>query len=63
MGPFFAAVLITNGAGPQEVQRALRHKSLSLTLETYVGWWPKRIKTRGIIGGALTAAQRRQDQR
>ncbi|WP_432833551.1 tyrosine-type recombinase/integrase [Dactylosporangium sp. CA-092794] len=50
---FFATVLITNGAEPQEVQRALRHKSLSLTLETYVGWRPKRTKTPGesSVGG------------
>ncbi|MER7005250.1 hypothetical protein ABT297_19695 [Dactylosporangium sp. NPDC000555] len=48
---------------PQEVQRALRHKSLSLTMETYVGWWPERIKTRDIISRALTAAQRSQNQR
>ena len=34
---FFATMLIANGAEPQDVQRALRHKSLSLTLETYVG--------------------------
>ncbi|WP_433054214.1 tyrosine-type recombinase/integrase [Dactylosporangium sp. CS-033363] len=57
---FFATVLITNGAEPQEVQRALRHKSLSLTLGTYVGFWPKRIKARGIFGEALAAARRKR---
>ncbi|GAA3449223.1 tyrosine-type recombinase/integrase [Dactylosporangium matsuzakiense] len=56
---FFATVLITNGAEPQEVQRALRHKSLSLTPETYVGWWPEQIKAQGIFGEALRAARER----
>ena len=60
---FFATVLITNGAEPQEVQRALRHKSLALTLETYVGWWPKRSRARGLVGGALLAAQARRAKR
>ncbi|MER7005226.1 site-specific integrase [Dactylosporangium sp. NPDC000555] len=60
---FFATVLITNGAEPQEVPRALRHKSLSLTLETYVGWWPKRVKARGIFGEALTAVRRKGELR
>ena len=56
---FFATVLILNGAEPKDVQRALRHKSLALTLETYVGYWPKRVKARGIIGEALSAVNRR----
>lgn len=41
---FFATVLITNGAEPQDIQRAMRHKTLAMTLETYVGYWPKRVK-------------------
>jgi integrase len=55
---FFATTLITNHVEPQEVQRLLRHKTLRITLETYVHWWPKRDRRRGIVGGVLTAAQR-----
>jgi integrase len=50
---FFATVLITNGAEPQDVQRAMRDKTLAMTLETYVGFWPKRVKARGLVGEAL----------
>ncbi|ROO52497.1 phage integrase family protein [Micromonospora sp. Llam0] len=53
---FFATTLITNHAEPQEVQRLLRHKTLRITLETYVHWWPKRERTRGLVGAALRAA-------
>jgi integrase len=35
---FFATTLITNHAEPQDVQRMLRHKTLRITLETYVHW-------------------------
>lgn len=54
---FFATTLITNHAEPQEVQRLLRHKSLRITLETYVHWWPKRDRRRGVVGNLLRAAQ------
>ncbi|GAA2587618.1 hypothetical protein GCM10010399_17020 [Dactylosporangium fulvum] len=57
---FFATMLIAQHVEPQEVQRALRHKTLSITLETYVHWWPKRSSRRGIIGAALTAAEARR---
>lgn len=40
---YFATSLITAQADPTDVQRALRHYSLRITLETYVHWWPKRI--------------------
>ncbi|MFC7547164.1 tyrosine-type recombinase/integrase [Plantactinospora sp. GCM10030261] len=53
---FFATTLITNHAEPQEVQRLLRHKTLRITLETYVHWWPKRDRRRGLIGEILRAA-------
>lgn len=53
---FCATTLITNHAEPQEVQRALRHKTLRITLETYVHWWPKRDRRRGIVGEILRAA-------
>ena len=31
----------------------MRHKTLRITLETYVRWWPKRERRRGIIGAML----------
>ncbi|MFF5071614.1 hypothetical protein ACFY2R_10510 [Micromonospora olivasterospora] len=34
----------------------LRHKTLRITLETYVHWWPKRDRPRGIVGGVLRSA-------
>jgi integrase len=54
---FYATTLITNHVEPQEVQRLLRHKTLRITLETYVHWWPKRDRRRGIVGGVLSAAE------
>lgn len=53
---FFATTLITNNAEPKDVQRALRHKSLQITLENYVHWWPRRERRRGVIGDVLRAA-------
>ncbi|MFI7551932.1 tyrosine-type recombinase/integrase [Micromonospora sediminimaris] len=58
---FFATTLITNHAEPQEVQRMLRHKTLRITLETYVHWWPKRDRSRGIVGSVLRSALAKQD--
>ena len=54
---FFATTLITNHVEPQEVQRLLRHKTLRITLETYVHWWPKRDRVRGVVGQALSGFQ------
>jgi len=42
------------------VQRALRHSSLRITLETYVHWWPKNERRRNVVGTALQAAAARQ---
>jgi integrase len=56
---FFATTLITNHAEPQEVQRLLRHKTLRITLETYVHWWPRRERRRGVVGAVLQGASRR----
>jgi integrase len=56
---FFATTLITNHAEPQEVQRLLRHKTLRITLETHVHWWPKRDRRRGVVGAVLAAANTR----
>lgn len=55
---FCATTLITHGVEPQAVQKALRHASLRITLETYVGYWPKSDRPRGVVGGALRAANR-----
>jgi integrase len=57
---FFATTLITNHAEPQDVQRLLRHKTLRITLETYVHWWPRRERRRGVVGDVLRAASQSQ---
>ncbi|WP_433388926.1 tyrosine-type recombinase/integrase [Micromonospora sp. KLBMP9576] len=52
-----ATTLITNHVEPREVRRLLRHRTLRVTLETYVHWLPKREKRpSGVIGSALSAA-------
>jgi integrase len=48
--------MITSGADPTDVQNALRHSSLRITLETYVHWWPKKNRLRNIVNTALQAA-------
>lgn len=57
---FFATTLITNGVDPQDVQKALRHANLRITLETYVHWLPKLDRPRGVIGTVLT--KKRQER-
>ncbi|MBB2944808.1 integrase [Actinoplanes lutulentus] len=52
----FATTLITNHADPKEVQRALRHSILQITLETYVHFWPRRERRRGVVGEVLKSA-------
>jgi integrase len=59
---FFATTLITNHAEPQDVQRLLRHKTLRITLETYVHWWPRRERRRGLVGDILRAASQRTER-
>ncbi|MET8121794.1 tyrosine-type recombinase/integrase [Micromonospora sp. NPDC005291] len=66
---FFATTLMSNGVEPQEVQHALRHASLRITLETYVHWLPKKDRRRGLIGqilrptkGSQTGAPAAQDR-
>ncbi|OJF14895.1 hypothetical protein BG844_07215 [Couchioplanes caeruleus subsp. caeruleus] len=39
--PLLRTTLITSHADPKEVQRALRHSTLRITLETYVHFWPR----------------------
>ncbi|MEU8210209.1 site-specific integrase [Micromonospora sp. NPDC049044] len=50
---FFATTLMSNGVEPQQVQHALRHASLRITLETYVHWLPKKDRPRGLVGQIL----------
>ncbi|UAB96696.1 tyrosine-type recombinase/integrase [Dactylosporangium vinaceum] len=50
---FLATTLISQHVEPQEVQRALRHKTLTMTLGTYVHWRPKRSRQRGLIRGGV----------
>jgi integrase len=57
---FFATTLITNNAEPKDVQRLLRHKTLQITLETYVHWWPRRERRKGLVGALLQAASDRR---
>ncbi|TDB81570.1 site-specific integrase [Micromonospora sp. KC721] len=53
---FFATTLMSNGVEPQEVQKALRHANLRITLETYVHWLPKKDRPRGLVGSLLRQA-------
>ncbi|TDB74279.1 site-specific integrase [Micromonospora sp. KC723] len=53
---FFATTLMSNGVEPQEVQKALRHANLRITLETYVHWLPKKDRPRGLVGNLLRQA-------
>ncbi|WP_433351384.1 hypothetical protein [Micromonospora sp. CA-111912] len=59
MRHFFATTLITNHVEPQEVQRLLRHRTLRITLETYVHWLPKRDRPSGVVGSVLSSAAQR----
>jgi integrase len=60
---YFATALISAGADPTDVQKALRHSSLRITLETYVHWWPKKERRRNVVGSALREAAARQATR
>ncbi|MFI7648814.1 tyrosine-type recombinase/integrase [Micromonospora sp. NPDC049460] len=53
---YFATALIAAHADPTDVQRALRHSSLRITLETYVHWWPKKNRRRNVVSTALRQA-------
>lgn len=50
---FLATTLITNHVEPQEVQKQMRHKTLRITLDTYVHWWPKPDRRTGLVGEIL----------
>jgi integrase len=60
---YFATALITAGADPTDVQKALRHSSLRITLETYVHWWPKKERRRNIVSTMLKDANAKRHQR
>ncbi|MFF3867818.1 hypothetical protein [Micromonospora sp. NPDC001898] len=51
--------MITNHVEPQEVQRRLRHRTLRITLETYVHWLPKRDWPSGVVDSVLSSAAER----
>lgn len=53
----YATALIAAGTDPTDVQKALRHSSLRITLETYVHWWPKKQRRRSVVGSAIGALQ------
>jgi integrase len=53
---FFATTLIRNHVDPKDVQRALRHSTLQITLETYVHWWPRAERRKSILGEVLKTA-------
>jgi integrase len=57
---YFATALIAANLDPTDVQNALRHSSLRITLETYVHWWPKKDRRRNVIGSGLLAAEDRR---
>lgn len=54
---------MSNGAEPQEVQKALRHANLRITLETYVHWLPKKDRPRGLVGNLLRQADGKSSER
>ncbi|MEU4661112.1 tyrosine-type recombinase/integrase [Micromonospora chalcea] len=60
---FFATTLMSNGVEPQEVQKALRHANLRITLETYVHWLPRKDRPRGLVGNLLRQADGKSSER
>jgi hypothetical protein len=63
---YFATILIAPGWDATDIQKALRHSGLRITLETYVHWWLKKERRRNVVSTALRAvaqeATERQDQ-
>ncbi len=49
---FSATTLISNDAVPKDVHRALRHKTLQLTLESYIWWRPRHERHRRVLADA-----------
>ena len=51
---YFATVLIFGGANVKTVQLAMGHTTPTITLNTYVGYWPDAVdQTRSLVDGAL----------
>ena len=54
---YFATVLIFGGANVKTVQLAMGHTTPTITLNTYVGYWPDAVdQTRSLVDGALGCA-------
>ncbi|HTK66249.1 MAG TPA: tyrosine-type recombinase/integrase [Pseudonocardia sp.] len=55
---YFATVLIFGGANVKTVQLAMGHTTPTVTLNTYVGYWPDAIdQTRSLVESALGCTQ------
>jgi integrase len=51
---YFATVLIFGGANVKSVQLAMGHTTPTITLNTYVGYWPDAVdRTRTLVDLAL----------
>lgn len=51
---YFATVLIFGGANVKSVQLAMGHTTPTITLNTYVGYWPDAVdQTRNLVDSAL----------
>ena len=51
---YFATVLIYGGANVKSVQLAMGHTTPTITLNTYVGYWPDAVdQTRTLVDSAL----------
>jgi integrase len=51
---YFATVLIFGGANVKSVQLAMGHTTPTITLNTYVGYWPDAVdQTRSLVDSAL----------
>ncbi|MCG8915387.1 site-specific integrase [Actinokineospora sp. PR83] len=51
---YFATVLIFGGANVKTVQLAMGHTTPTVTLNTYVGYWPDAVdQTRGLVDASL----------
>jgi len=51
---YFATVLIFGGANVKTVQMAMGHSNPTVTLNTYVGYWPDALdRTRSLVDAAL----------
>jgi integrase len=50
---YFATVLIFGGANVKSVQLAMGHTTPTITLNTYVGYWPDAVdQTRTLVDSA-----------